>query len=139
MKRVRSSSTEYMIQGWVGERQPIDGHGTQEILEDTKILESNHIPCCITGVSALVYYGPSRVERSVFLSFQYRRVNLILGLEDLCANGATPSGKLYSQSKRLHKSGIAGNLLLPVTYISALEMRRCLPFLLSGFVALLPP
>ena len=36
------------------------GHGTLEILEVTKILEAQGIPCCLVGVSALMYYGAGR-------------------------------------------------------------------------------
>ncbi|KAH9207029.1 hypothetical protein DL95DRAFT_469066 [Leptodontidium sp. 2 PMI_412] len=38
------------------------GHGTLEILEVTKILEKEGIPCCIVGVSALKYYWAQRMR-----------------------------------------------------------------------------
>ncbi|KZM19283.1 hypothetical protein ST47_g9573 [Ascochyta rabiei] len=36
------------------------GHGTLEIRDVTKVLEQNQIPCCVVGVSALMFYGVPR-------------------------------------------------------------------------------
>jgi hypothetical protein len=36
------------------------GHGTLEILKVTQVLEGHGIPCCLTGTSALIYYGADR-------------------------------------------------------------------------------
>ncbi|KAL5903102.1 hypothetical protein ACKVV7_011410 [Pyricularia oryzae] len=38
------------------------GHGTLEALEFTRTLEAQGIPCCVHGVSALIYYGAGRVR-----------------------------------------------------------------------------
>ena len=60
----------------VGGKEPsCNGHGTLEILEVIKLLESNNITCCITGNSALIYYGAA-IMRGVcsiesLMSFRY--------------------------------------------------------------------
>lgn len=47
------------------EKEPsCHGHGTLEILNVIKLLESNNITCCITGNSALIYYGAA-INRGV--------------------------------------------------------------------------
>ncbi|KAF2757515.1 hypothetical protein EJ05DRAFT_511314 [Pseudovirgaria hyperparasitica] len=38
------------------------GHGTFEIRDVTCLLEQNGIPCCVVGVSALMFYGALRVR-----------------------------------------------------------------------------
>ena len=38
------------------------GHGDSEIRVVTHILEEGGIPCCIIGVSALMFYGVPRVR-----------------------------------------------------------------------------
>jgi hypothetical protein len=66
------------------EKEPsCHGHGTLEILEVIKLLESNNITCCITGNSALIYYGAainpgvcsiesSMPSASMLTSYRYR-------------------------------------------------------------------
>lgn len=39
-----------------------NGEGTDDALRVTKILEESDIPCCIVGVSALIFYGAARVR-----------------------------------------------------------------------------
>jgi hypothetical protein len=38
------------------------GRGTLEARQVTRILENAGIPCCICGISALIYYGAARVK-----------------------------------------------------------------------------
>jgi hypothetical protein len=38
------------------------GHGTFEIRDVTEVLEQSQIPCCVVGVSALIFYGVPRVR-----------------------------------------------------------------------------
>lgn len=38
------------------------GHGTDDTLVVTRILEEHGIPCCLVGISALVFYGAGRVR-----------------------------------------------------------------------------
>lgn len=42
---------------------PSFGHGTLEMLEVTRLLESAGITCCVVGISALIYYGAGRGRR----------------------------------------------------------------------------
>ena len=42
------------------------GHGTLEILKVTQVLEGHDIPCCLTGTSALIYYGADRTRNVRF-------------------------------------------------------------------------
>ena len=62
------------IDAWPKEPAPVStdktasncGHGTDDTLSVVRILEQHNIPCCMVGVSALVFYGANRV-RSVSL------------------------------------------------------------------------
>jgi hypothetical protein len=38
------------------------GHGTREIRDVTEVLEHGQVPCCVVGVSALIFYGVPRVR-----------------------------------------------------------------------------
>lgn len=75
-----------------GQRLPsCNGHGTLEILEVTRILENHKIPCCVTGVAALVYYGAGRGRDVSSLAFPMEKKTSILmlfgaGLGSLRAN-----------------------------------------------------
>ncbi|KAF1813840.1 hypothetical protein P152DRAFT_433382 [Eremomyces bilateralis CBS 781.70] len=40
------------------------GHGTDEVLEVTQLLENHRITCCIGGASALIFYGAERVRHT---------------------------------------------------------------------------
>jgi len=47
------------------------GHGTDDTLAVTRVLEQHGIPCCLVGIAALVFYGAGRlrsVSRSGALS-----------------------------------------------------------------------
>lgn len=44
------------------ERASNGGYGTDDTLAVTHILEEHDIPCCIVGISALVFYGAGRVR-----------------------------------------------------------------------------
>ena len=51
------------------------GHGTDDALRVTQILEKFGIPCCLVGISALIFYGAGRVRPvslTLFLSLPYR-------------------------------------------------------------------
>ena len=49
-----------------------NGHGTIEIRDVIKIFESADIPACLTGVSALMYFGARRLRSvSVLTSREY--------------------------------------------------------------------
>ncbi|KAL9089054.1 MAG: hypothetical protein Q9165_005867 [Trypethelium subeluteriae] len=51
------------IGGLPGDAQAsCDGKGTLEAIEVIKELESAGIPCCLVGISALIYYGAGRVR-----------------------------------------------------------------------------
>lgn len=55
------------------------GHGTDDTLAVTWVLELHGIPCCLVGIAALVFYGAGRVRdvsRSGALSF-YAEANMI--------------------------------------------------------------
>ncbi|KAI1073207.1 hypothetical protein LB507_010874, partial [Fusarium sp. FIESC RH6] len=39
-----------------------DGRGTDDALAVTQILEASDIPCCLVGISALIFYGAARVR-----------------------------------------------------------------------------
>lgn len=52
------------------ERSSNNGHGTDDTLAVTQVLEQHGIPCCLVGIAALVFYGAGRVRdvsRSVTL------------------------------------------------------------------------
>ncbi|KAI2087364.1 hypothetical protein LOZ36_002806 [Ophidiomyces ophidiicola] len=38
------------------------GHGTDDTLDVTRILEGHGIPCCLVGIAALVFYGAGRLR-----------------------------------------------------------------------------
>lgn len=38
------------------------GHGTDDTLAVTRVLEKHGIDCCLVGVAALVFYGAGRVR-----------------------------------------------------------------------------
>lgn len=38
------------------------GRGTDDALTVTRILEASDIPCCLVGISALIFYGAGRVR-----------------------------------------------------------------------------
>lgn len=38
------------------------GRGTDDALTVTRILEAFDIPCCLVGISALIFYGAARVR-----------------------------------------------------------------------------
>ncbi|KAI0205495.1 hypothetical protein F4808DRAFT_472195 [Astrocystis sublimbata] len=38
------------------------GHGTDDALRVTRILEDANIPCCLVGISALIFYGAARTR-----------------------------------------------------------------------------
>ncbi|KAL9562186.1 hypothetical protein ACKAV7_013730 [Fusarium commune] len=40
------------------------GRGTDDTLAVTRILEASDIPCCLVGISALIFYGAARVRPS---------------------------------------------------------------------------
>lgn len=44
------------------ERASNRGSGTDETLAVTRVLEEHDIPCCLVGISALVFYGPGRAR-----------------------------------------------------------------------------
>ncbi|KAI0977590.1 hypothetical protein F4678DRAFT_413517 [Xylaria arbuscula] len=44
------------------ERASNGGHGTDDALGVTKILEESGITCCIVGISALIFYGADRLR-----------------------------------------------------------------------------
>ncbi|OJD18978.1 hypothetical protein AJ78_01006 [Emergomyces pasteurianus Ep9510] len=44
------------------ERASNGGHGTDDTLAVTRALEEHGIPCCLVGISALVFYGAGRVR-----------------------------------------------------------------------------
>ncbi|KIL91287.1 hypothetical protein FAVG1_04901 [Fusarium avenaceum] len=39
-----------------------NGRGTDDALTVTRILEASDIPCCLVGISALIFYGAARVR-----------------------------------------------------------------------------
>ncbi|KUI58413.1 hypothetical protein VP1G_05713 [Cytospora mali] len=49
---------EYLSDGEASNR----GHGTDDTLRVTQILEEHGIPCCLVGISALMFYGAGRVR-----------------------------------------------------------------------------
>ena len=51
-----------LIYGFAGEKVPHD-NGRSLILEAVRVLEEADISCCLPGVSALIYYGASRIRR----------------------------------------------------------------------------
>ncbi|KAJ5245314.1 hypothetical protein N7489_005410 [Penicillium chrysogenum] len=44
------------------ERASNRGHGTDDTLAVTRVLEQHGIPCCLVGIAALVFYGADRVR-----------------------------------------------------------------------------
>ncbi|GKZ18608.1 hypothetical protein AbraIFM66951_007628 [Aspergillus brasiliensis] len=44
------------------ERSSNNGHGTDDTLAVTQVLEQHGIPCCLVGIAALVFYGAGRVR-----------------------------------------------------------------------------
>lgn len=60
-----SNSNEPLIflGGLPGDAQAsCDGKGTLEAIEIINKLESAGIPCCLVGISALIYYGAGRLR-----------------------------------------------------------------------------
>ncbi|KAJ9414865.1 hypothetical protein QL093DRAFT_2449536 [Fusarium oxysporum] len=45
------------------------GRGTDDALTVTRILEASDIPCCLVGISALIFYGAARVRPVCVLQF----------------------------------------------------------------------
>jgi hypothetical protein len=69
------SSHETLV-GYPGDKVA-ENDGVNEILEVVSLLEEADIPCCITDVVALQYYGARRVRSSVsavFTSLQNLRL-----------------------------------------------------------------
>ncbi|KAG7405410.1 hypothetical protein Forpe1208_v014876 [Fusarium oxysporum f. sp. rapae] len=47
------------------------GRGTDDTLAVTRILEASDIPCCLVGISALIFYGAARVRPVCVLHFTW--------------------------------------------------------------------
>ncbi|KAF5551070.1 hypothetical protein FMEXI_3553 [Fusarium mexicanum] len=56
------SFTPKFSEKYTKKRASNNGHGTDDALAVTRILEAADIPCCMVGTSALIFYGAARVR-----------------------------------------------------------------------------
>lgn len=56
-----SPATRESVAGLGDDREPKED-GVEEILELTRLLEAERIPCCLVAESALIYYGARRLQ-----------------------------------------------------------------------------
>lgn len=73
------------------------GHGTDDTLHVTKVLEEHGIHCCLVGISALIFYGAARVRPVSGLNLTQPSINARTRARLLTSRTNNRTGKFVSQ------------------------------------------